>query len=416
VRDILKGSAVIFIFKVLGAVSLFLIHILISRYYGAETLGIFSLILSLLTIGAILSRVGLDVYVVRVLPSLENNLKEISLFLKRVFQIVLIVSFGVSILYLLMSDIIDKNIFKSFDARGYIYLLALILPFYTSFTVLVEVLRGLQEIKIYSFFRNFLQNILIVLFLILTIETSTFYNPIYILYMVIFLMSFILLFFMFKYLKKFNINFFESGKYSKPILKYSYPMFLTSSMMFIMGYIDTFMISYYIDEYQVGIYSACVRVSIAITFILASINGFIAPKISKAYAKGNREEIKRVYFDSIKLIAIATTPIFTILYLFPEFFLGLFGEEFKSATLTLIVVNGAFFINALSGPVGIILNMTDNQNYVMRVIILVSLLNIVLNLFFINILGITGAAISTLISFLLWNFLFIYKLKTLRII
>ena len=99
-KDILRGSFVIFMFKVLGAGSLLLTSILISRYYSVELFGVFNLIFALMVITAVIARVGLDTYVLRVISSSENNMHEISLFLKEVFKIIFLGSLIVTIMIL----------------------------------------------------------------------------------------------------------------------------------------------------------------------------------------------------------------------------------------------------------------------------------------------------------------------------
>jgi O-antigen/teichoic acid export membrane protein len=402
-RDILKGSFIIFIFKVFGAVSLFLTYILIPRYYGVETLGVFNLISALVMIGTTVSRVGLDIYVVRMIPSLEGKQIEISLFLKEVFRIITLGSVVVSILFFLSSDIIDRYIFKSIDASNYIRGLVLIILPFTFFNIFPEIFRGFHDIKIYSFFRNLSQNLLMVLLLGIGILVGVEYSPIYMLYSAITFITIVMAFVLYRFLKKRGVDIGVEGRYQGAILRYSYPMFLTSSVMFLMGYVDSFMISYYLDEYQVGIYSVCLNLSMVITFIPIAIGGFISPKISQAYSKGDTLKVKEIFANSMKLITVVTIPIFAMLYSFPELFLGIFGDEFKVAVTTLFIVNLGFLSEAMTGPVGFILNMTDNQHIFMRILIVALIINIVLNALLIPIYGINGAAIAILSSMLFWT-------------
>jgi len=415
-KDILKGSFIIFVFKVFGAVSLFLVYILIPRYYGVETLGIFNLIFALMMIGTVLSRMGLDIFVVRVLPSLENRPKEISLFLRDVFKIITIGSIFISLLFFFSSNIIDRYIFKSIDASNYIIgLILVILPF-TFFNVLPEIFRGLHDIKIYSFFRNLSANVTIAFLLGIGILTGIKYSPIYMLYSAITVITIVMAFVLYKFLKKRDIDIIVGGEYQDKILAYSYPMLLTSSVMFLMGYVDSFMISYYLDEYQVGIYSVCLNLSMILTFIPLSIGGFIAPKISQAHSKEDSSKVKEIFSNSIKLITVVTIPIFSLLYAYPELFLGLFGEEFVVASTTLLIINLGFLSEAMTAPVGFILNMTDNQHIFMRILIIALVINIVLNALLIPLYGINGAAIAILSSMLFWTLSSFAVLKRKQII
>jgi O-antigen/teichoic acid export membrane protein len=415
-RDIVKGSFVIFIFKIFGAGSLFLTYILLPRYYGVEAFGIFNLIFAILMIGTVISRIGLDTYVVRVIPSLENKNEEISLFLKMVLKILVVSSLLVTVAIFLASDLINSYIFKSIDASNYLIGLALIIFPYTLFNVLVEVLRGLDEIKFYSLFRNLSQNFSIVLLLIISIVTAKLYDPIYILYSAILFITISLIVVLHKFLKKRNITITQKGKYRKSVLKHSYPMFLAASIMFLMSYIDSFMISYYLDEYQVGIYNACISLSLMLTFIPMAIGGYISPKISKAYSDNKREEIKDIFKHSIKIIFIVTLPLFLVMFLFADFFLNLFGEAFTVATTTLLITNIAFLSEALTGPVGFILNMTDKQHIFMKILLVSLVINILFNALLIPIYGINGAGIAILLSMFFWTITSFIVLKKEAII
>ena len=414
-RDIFQGSFIIFIFKVLGASSLFLTYIMIPRYYGVEIFGVFNLTFALIMVATVISRIGLDIYVVRVISTLKEK-KDIALFLKSVLKILFIMSLLVSIAMVVFSPIINEYLFKSIDATHYLMFLAVMVLPYTLFNVLVEIFRALDDIKIYSFFRNLSQNGSIALLLAISIIFSLNFNPVYILFTSITIITFALIVVLYQFLKKRNISIFIQGEYREKILKHSYPMFLTASIMFLMGYVDSFMISYYLDEYQVGIYGACISLSMIITFIPMAIGGYISPKVAQAYSNKNQEEVKSIFKNSLKLIAITTIPIFVTIIYFSDFFLGLFGQEFTIATTTLMIVSIGYLSESLCGPVGFILNMTDNQHVFMKILLVSLLINIIFNALLIPRYGINGAAIALMLSMLFWTLASLVILKKKKII
>jgi len=341
-QEILKGSFIIFIFKIFGAVSLFAIYLLIPRHYGVETFGTFNIIFSLLMIAAMFARIGLDTYVLKQIPILEEDLTSLPLFLKKVLKILSISSLIVTLVILLLVSPLDHYLFKSSEMRDLLFVLAaLILP-YTFFNVFPEVFRGLGDIKVYAFFRNFLQNFILLQLLSISILFSLDYSPISILYLTVSILFITISISLIIFLKSRNINLFIKGNYQEKILKHSYPMFLAASIMFIMSYVDSFMIAYYLDEYQVGLYSACINISMIITFIPIAIGGYISPKVAKAYAKGEKEEVKKIFKDSLIIIIIVTLPIFLFIYVYAESLLSLFVTAFTVATTTLLIANIAF--------------------------------------------------------------------------
>jgi O-antigen/teichoic acid export membrane protein len=415
-KEILRGSFVIVLFKVLGAISLFSTYILIPRYYGVKMFGVFNLIFALMMIGSVVARIGLDTYLLRVISSLDNNKREISLFIKESFKIILIGSFMVILLIFLFIDTINSYLFKSMDAYYYLIGLMVIMVPYTIFNVLPEIFRALDDIKLYAFFRNFSQNFTIFFLILFNVVTTLMYDPIYTLYTSIIIITIMLIISLYSFLKKQKINPFIRGKYRNKIIKHSYPMLLAASIMFLMGYIDSFMISYYLNEYQVGIYNACISLSLMITFIPTAIGGFISPKVSSAYTRNESLEVKKIFYNSLKIIILFTIPIFFVLLFYADFFLGLFGKEFEIATTTLLIVNVAFLSEALCGPVGFILNMTDNQHVFMKILSISLLINALFNALLIPLYGINGAAIAMMLSMFFWTIGSLVILKRKKII
>lgn len=402
-KDIIKGSLIIFIFKIFGAGSLFLVYVLIPRYYGVEEFGVFNIMFGLLMIATVISRIGLDTYVLKILPSLDKNTETISLFLKSILKILFLSSLFVSLLILLLVEPLNIYLFKSFDATNYLMVLAIMVFPYTFFNVFPEIFRGFDEIKLYSFFRNLSQNLTLVVLLGISITLSLKYTTIDILYMTVLMVFVLISVALVFFLRKRNVNIFLSGKYKGKILRNTYPMFLAASVMFIMSYVDNFMIAYYLDEYQVGIYSACINLSMLITFIPIAIGGFISPKVAKAYAKNKKQEIKNIFKNSLIIIVVVTLPIYLFIYIYAESLLSLFGVAFTVATTTLFITSIAFLSEALCGPVGFIMNMTDNQHIFMKILIVSLSINIVFNVLLIPTYGINGAAIAMMLSMFFWT-------------
>jgi len=403
-KEIIKGAFLIFVFKIFGAVSMLALHLVIAREYGAETLGVFNLIFSLLFFVTIFSKLGLDTYVIRKIPEIQLDKSYTSSFISKILRMLLISGLVSSVVLLFSTSWIDSLFFKNTDAKQYLLFGSFIIIPFTFFNALPEIFRGFYDIKIYSFFRNVSLN----LGMIISLGASLFLfnykiDIIYLFFAIIIIASILMFITLVRFLKSKSITLFKNEPFKDKILKYSYPMLFTSSIMFVMGNLDSFMISYYIDEEHVGLYSACIKLSIGISFILSSINGFIAPKIAKAHSDNNKTEIKRIYYSSIKLISIGSLPIVVLLVLFPSLFLSIFGEEFKIAATPLVILTIASGVNALFGSVGYLLNMTDNQNIFMKFLFLGLIVNLCLNLLLIPNFGITGAAIATASSMIFWN-------------
>jgi len=148
------------------------------------------------------------------------------------------------------------------------------------------------------------------------------------------------------------------------------------------------------------------------SIVLVAVNSILSPKISQMFASNDHDALKNTIQKSTKIIFIASSPVLVTYYLFPDYIMGLFGAEFEVGALALVILAVGQFFNAISGPVGQVLNMTDKEYVLRNTAIIAALLNLILNYILIPQYGINGAAIATAISRILWNLMcivYIYR-------
>ena len=108
----------------------------------------------------------------------------------------------------------------------------------------------------------------------------------------------------------------------------------------------------------------------------------------------------------------ATVPLIIITSLIPEQILGVFGEEFQTAAIPLIILLIGQIFNTVNGPTGIVLQLTGHQKVFKNIILVSSIINIALNYILIPMYGLVGAAIANSFSLILWNVWCSIKIKT----
>jgi len=158
----------------------------------------------------------------------------------------------------------------------------------------------------------------------------------------------------------------------------------------------------------VGVYNVAVKVALFTTLTLSAVNSIVAPKLSESFNNNRNSEFKDIIRYSTRLIFFSTIPILLLIFLFPEFILSLFGAEFVIAKLALIILTVSQAVNALSGSVGTILNMTGKQKVYGSILLISLILNIVLNYILIPSYGINGAAVASACSLIFWNLYSVY--------
>jgi len=188
-------------------------------------------------------------------------------------------------------------------------------------------------------------------------------------------------------------------------------MLLSSSLALIMGLTDTIMLGMFRTEEEVGIYNIALKLSMITSITLMAINTIAAPKFAEFWGKKDLDGLAKVAQQSTKLIFWTSFPVLILFLFFPKPILGVFGEEFKTGALALIILTIGQFVNAAAGSVGYILNMTGKQKFVQNIIFIGALINIILNYLLIPIFGIIGAALASAVSMIFWNIMFSIKVK-----
>ncbi len=411
-NEILNKGTSAFILKIIGSLLGYIFLLLVTRTAGADTWGVFALCLALLNITSIFSRMGIDVATLKFIASFKYELAKTKAVYLKGLKVILPLSVMFSLLLFLLSDFISINIFQKSHLSSFIQLIALaVLPF-TLIYFNAQSFRGLKMITHFAFFQHVSKFLFSVVFLFaisyligFPVQEGVFYAFIAALYCAMFI-SFLLI-------KKQMIAKKEKSPISThTLLKTAFPMMLSTSILLIMSWADTLIIGVYEDESEIGVYNVAIKLAMISGIVLGALNSIVAPKISEAFNNGKKDEFALIVKQSTKIIFYSSFPILIFLIAFPEFLLSLFGSEFligKSALYVLIIGQ---IVNAFSGSVGVIMQMTGKEKLFQNILILALLTNIVLNFLLVPIYGIIGAAIASSVSLVLWNLIsvfYIYK-------
>jgi O-antigen/teichoic acid export membrane protein len=138
-----------------------------------------------------------------------------------------------------------------------------------------------------------------------------------------------------------------------------------------------------------------------------------APRIVVQHARGDRATLgtmlKRVTYWNVVL----TLPVFAALLLLSRPLLGLFGGAYEKGAAALTLLAAGQLVNAATGPLGQMINMSGRPYITMLNNAFVAALNVGLCLVLIPRYGVTGAACATVASITLVNLI---KLVQVRVI
>lgn len=416
--ELLKGSGVVFMFRVLGLLSGYLLSYMITRYFGEEILGVYSLSFTLLSLIVVVSRLGLDEALVKIVSDLfyHNKVGQAKDAYKKSVVLIFILSLILSVMVYHSSEII-ANWFENDLLVKAIKIIAFAIVPYSLIKVNADTLRGMKKMKAFSYLQvgSLLLAMSFFLFLGVTLFEFSNYLPFYAL-----LVASVLMFVWSTVLVVRNFKAVERGRdHYKRLIKISLPMMLTSSMFLVLSWTDNIFLGRFLDEDQVGIYFIAFKLGLIISLSLFAVNAIAAPKFSELSTANDSIKLKKLALQSAKLNLFASMPVFVLLIIFSEWLLSLYGASFVVAKHCVYILAIGQLYNALSGSVLNLLNMTGHESLVSKIVFSAALINVALNYMLIPYfessgtwLGIEGAAVASTISLVYWNSLglyFVYK-------
>jgi O-antigen/teichoic acid export membrane protein len=189
----------------------------------------------------------------------------------------------------------------------------------------------------------------------------------------------------------------------RAMLATGWPMLLSSAMFLVMSWTDTLLVGHFLEEDQVGTYRVAFRMAAVVTLVQAAVNSYAAPLFAERHASGDRAGLRVALRQTTLLNVAFSVPAFGVLVAVPAWWMGWFGEAFVAGATCLVWLAAGQVVNALCGPVMYLLNMTGHERPAQRIVWAAALVNLGLNLWAIPRFGIEGAAVATAVSMALWN-------------
>ena len=366
------------------------VGIWVARYLGPEQFGLFSYVLAYTAIFGGIAKLGLDGILVRELvnhPEKRDTYLGTAFWLK-IFGALSVMAIMAAIVPLASNDN-QTNLFIFIITAGLVFQSFEVVEFYFQSQVLAKIvsickviqlaLSSIIKITLVLNEAELLWFVLVTAFDALSLAVSFYIayqlrkNP--------------------SFYKHFDLNI------AKQLLKDSWPLIFSSIVVMIYMRIDQIMIKEMLGEYEVGIYSAAVRLSEAFYFIPMLISASLFPAILNAKKQSEdlyKQRLQRLYTFMVWMaIAIALPMTFLSDWLI---FL-LFGQAYQEAGQVLIIHIWAaifVFLGVASGKWFITENL---QRFTLINTSVGAILNMGLNMIFIPKFGVVGAAYATVISY-----------------
>ena len=181
------------------------------------------------------------------------------------------------------------------------------------------------------------------------------------------------------------------------------PMLLAYGLVAVITYTDTILIGVLLDTDQAGIYAVSARLAATVSMPMAFLSGALAPAVADLVAKKDFQTLQTHLRETARLGLYLAIPVAIVVVFGSAFMLGIVGESYTAGTKAAYVLAAAQFINVLVGPAGLVLLMSGQHREAGRLFALTAALNILLNLMFIPLFGIVGAAVATALAIIFRN-------------
>jgi O-antigen/teichoic acid export membrane protein len=188
-------------------------------------------------------------------------------------------------------------------------------------------------------------------------------------------------------------------KHIKNLSTFSFWLFLTSSGILIYSYADRIIIGYYLENADVGIYQIAVQFASLASFATIAIRSTLWPKVSR-WGKNEQTELIEISLSkAINYSLILAVPVMTGgIFLGDKLLYTLYGSEFSDGYITMILILMSQVTNVFQYLFTMYLGALDFQKDSFKATAVGATGNIVLNIAFIPLIGIDGAALATLIT------------------
>jgi O-antigen/teichoic acid export membrane protein len=162
---------------------------------------------------------------------------------------------------------------------------------------------------------------------------------------------------------------------------------------------DLFVVTRYVSEAEVGVYSAALRAGQIVVVFLASVNLMFGPFVADLHNRGRIQHLDRLYKTVTRWLVAATLPAFLLIAVAPEAVLAIFGPEFAGGRAALLILIAGQLANVVTGSAGFILIMVGRTGYDLAIYTGSIILDLGLAFWLCPRYGIEGAAVASAVTF-----------------
>lgn len=404
VNRIVGGSGVILAGTFLGMLLDILIKKVMTSHLSPADFGTYSLALTVISISGAVATLGLNEGVPRYIAFFRGRQEE-----QKVHELI-ISAILMGLLAGLFAILVSPSLFESlagegFDAQGKILSVIKILVFAIPFTILlnltVAIYRGFDRTSVNMYFYNIIRPLSLLGFASAAVFFGASLKGVVFADLISMVFTFGIMSVYF--IKKPPVKPELKLKFSEPtkqLIRYSFPLLITATLLNLMSWIDTIMLGYFKPAEVVGVYNAVYPIVGFLSLVIASMGYVYVPVASKLWGLNDTQPVGSIYAVMTKWSFLLTFPIFALIFVYPEFLITkLYGAEYVGGTTALRILAMGFIANSYFGFNYHTLLASGDSDFLMKCSVASAGINAVINFTLIPEYGMIGAAIGTAVSY-----------------
>jgi O-antigen/teichoic acid export membrane protein len=380
-----------------GRVLGYLTQVMVARLFGPAAFGFYSLGVAAVNGAQILSRFGMENGVVRYVAHhrAREDTSRVRGTIIQAVGVTFALSFVLSAVMFFGAGFAAEWYYHKPFMETVLRAFAVTLPFFTFMMMVLWATQGFQTVTYASYVQQMIRPalflVLVPVFYLLgagIIGTVAAYG------ISMFLGSFVAVYYLRKLFPPLFDNKVPARFETRELFAVSVPMSITTGAQYLNTWSAVWVMGAFAAAGPVGIFTAAARTATLSTIVRFAFSGIFSPIISSFYARGELEDLGRLYKDVSRWIFTGAFAIFLPILLLSEEILAIFGADFTAGWTALIIVAAAQLYSSSVGPTPRMLAMTDNQNVAMVATAAAAITGVVVSLALVPGLGILGAALG----------------------
>jgi len=403
-KKVAKGSVFVLLGFGIYSLGAFLFRVSSARSLSVEDYGVLGFLMALTLVASLMAALGLGAGLPKLIVERRVRGESVRRLIGSAYVLVALSSLAVLALLLFSAPLVLSFL----DASFFVYVLSLIyVPFFAFLTVSVAADRGFGSFKVKALLHDGLRGLLLLISSLLLFYYVSSLDVAVLFYVLAVALPSLLAVVYVK--EKYGVKL--DGSFLKELVLFSLPLLLLSFFGRFIFSMDTLMLSYFLPESDVGLYSAAQTLSQLGATIHNAVLFLFFPLVTSFFVRKKFSEADRFYKLVTKWVLVLSLPLFTILFFYaPQVLSIIFGEEYIPGAEALKILSIGYFVHVFLGGNGASLVALGAVYDLLKLSIFPVIVNFILNATLIPPFGILGAALATSISLIILNVLMSHTL------